>query len=121
MQRLRAAHYGVTCLDGQGAAGPVTVVLTIIPRKELAGVGAIIKGFDAGCFYSVDDVQSAEAGVFPASAGGLRNVVPGPLRDSAQLPIALVRPPRVRTGPLVRAAPRPAGVNDRGIPPARKT
>ena len=80
VQRLRAGHYGVTCIDGRGAAGPVTVVLTVIPRKELAGVVAIIKGFDPQCFYSVDDVQSAEAGVFPHRRGGLLDVVPGPLR-----------------------------------------
>jgi uncharacterized protein YebE (UPF0316 family) len=76
VERLRSAHYGVTCLDGRGAAGPVTVVLTVIPRKELAGVVAIIKGFDPHCFYSVDDVQAAESGVFPQARG----VLPGPLR-----------------------------------------
>jgi uncharacterized protein YebE (UPF0316 family) len=96
VERLRAAHYGATCLEGQGAAGPVTVVLTVIPRKELAGVVAIIKAFDAGCFYSVDDLQSAEAGVFPRERGGLRDAVPGPLRRlTACLPWALVRAPRV--------------------------
>ncbi|HKI36375.1 MAG TPA: DUF5698 domain-containing protein [Gemmataceae bacterium] len=95
-ERLRAAHYGVTSLEGRGAAGPVTVVLTVIPRKELAGVVAIIKGFDPRCFYSVDDVQSAEAGVFPRPRGGLRGVVPAPLlRLSARLPRALARPARV--------------------------
>jgi uncharacterized protein YebE (UPF0316 family) len=94
--RLRAAHYGVTCLEGQGAAGPVTVVLTLIPRKELTGVVAIIKGFDPGCFYSVDDVQSAEAGVFPEARGGFHRVVPAPLRRlTARLPRAFTRPARV--------------------------
>jgi uncharacterized protein YebE (UPF0316 family) len=92
VERLRAAHYGVTCLEGQGAAGPVTVVLTVIPRKELAAVVAIIKDFDPRCFYSVDDLQSAEAGVFPAERGGLRGVVPGPLRRlTARLPQAAAR------------------------------
>jgi len=87
VDRLRAAHYGVTCLDGHGATGPVTVVLTVIPRKELAGVTAIIKGFDPRCFYAVDDVQSAEAGVFPQGRGSLRGAVPGPLRRlTARLP-----------------------------------
>ncbi len=80
VERLRAGHYGVTCLEGQGSAGPVTVVLTVIPRKELTAVVAIIKGFDPDCFYSVDDVQSAEAGVFPQRRGG---AVPEPLRRLA--------------------------------------
>src|SRR5262249_13126900 len=96
VQRLRAAHYGVTCVEGRGAAGPVTVVLTVIPRKELAGVVAIVKGFDPRCFYSVDDVQSAEAGVFPQVRGGGRGIAPGPLRRlTARLPRALARRPRV--------------------------
>jgi uncharacterized protein YebE (UPF0316 family) len=87
VEQLRAAHYGVTCLDGQGSAGPVTVVLTVIPRKELTGVAAIIKAFDPRCFYSVDDVQSAEAGVFPQARRGLLAVVPGSLRRlAASLP-----------------------------------
>ncbi len=92
IERLRAGHYGVTCLEGQGATGPVTVVLTVIPRKELAGVVAIIKGFDPRCFYSVDDLQTAEAGVFPQGRG----IVPGPLRRlTARLPRPLFQPVRL--------------------------
>jgi uncharacterized protein YebE (UPF0316 family) len=107
VERLRAAHYGVTCLDGQGSAGPVTVVLTVIPRKELAGVVAIIKGFDPGCFYSVDDVQSAEAGVFPR-ARGVRGVVPSPLRLLASSPpSALLRQPRVEQARVCVQLPEP--------------
>ncbi len=94
--RLRAAHYGVTCLDGQGASGPVTVVLTVIPRKELPGVTAIIKAFDPRCFYAVDDVQAAEAGVFPQGRGSLRGAVPEPLRRlTAHLPRSFARSQRV--------------------------
>jgi len=112
VERLRAGHYGVTCLEGQGAAGPVTVILTVIPRKELAGVVAIIKDFDARCFYSVDDLQSAEAGVFPAERAGLRGTIPGPLRRlTAHLPRSLVRPPRAeraRVGVPFQGPARPS-------------
>jgi uncharacterized protein YebE (UPF0316 family) len=112
-ERLRAAHYGVTCLDGRGAAGPVTVVLSIIPRKELARVVAIIKDFDPCCFYSVDDVQSAEAGVFPQARGALLSFPPPLLRLRTRLPQILARPVRVeqarvslsRAEPLPRHAP----------------
>jgi uncharacterized protein YebE (UPF0316 family) len=111
VERLRSAHYGVTCIDGQGATGPVTVVLTVIPRKELAGVVAIIKGFDPRCFYSVDDVQSAEAGVFPRPRGGLRDVVPAPLRRlTAHLPRALVRPLRVEQARIAIPQESPSAI-----------
>jgi len=77
---LQAAEYGVTTVDAQGGTGPVKVVLTAVRRKELEKVVAIIKDFDANAFYSVDDLQSLEAGIFPAAKGRTRTIVPGPLR-----------------------------------------
>ena len=71
VQALAAAGYGVTRLDGQGATGPVRVVLTVVPRKELGRVVGLIKRFDPGVFYSVDDLHSAAAGVIPPRRGRL--------------------------------------------------
>lgn len=62
---LAARGYGVTRMDGRGANGPVEVVLTVVKRKELGRVVALVKRFDAGVFYSVDDLYSAAAGVSP--------------------------------------------------------
>jgi uncharacterized protein YebE (UPF0316 family) len=64
---LKAAKFGVTSLDAHGAKGPVQVILTVIPRKELARVVGILKTCDENVFYSVDDLQAAAAGVFPES------------------------------------------------------
>jgi uncharacterized protein YebE (UPF0316 family) len=77
---LHAADYGVTTIDAQGATGPVKIVFTIVRRKELEHVVSIIKAFDANAFYSVDDLQSLQAGVFPVPKGRLRGLVPVPLR-----------------------------------------
>jgi uncharacterized protein YebE (UPF0316 family) len=63
---MRAAGYGVTSQEGRGAAGPVRVVLTVVPRKELGQVTALIEAFDPDAFYAVEDVQAAAGGVFPA-------------------------------------------------------
>lgn len=62
---LRAAGFGVTLLSGQGANGPVQVIFTIVPRRELNSVLAILKRFDPAVFYSVDSLQSAAAGIAP--------------------------------------------------------
>jgi uncharacterized protein YebE (UPF0316 family) len=62
---LTAAGYGVTSMDGQGSVGPVRIVMTIIPRRELNRVIALLRGFDPNVFYSVDGLQTAAAGVFP--------------------------------------------------------
>jgi uncharacterized protein YebE (UPF0316 family) len=77
---LKAAEYGVTVIDGQGATGPVQVVSTVIKRKELENVLAIIKQFDGNAFYAVNELQSAAAGVFPAARGRLRSALPAGIR-----------------------------------------
>jgi uncharacterized protein YebE (UPF0316 family) len=79
-QNLRAAHYGVTCLPGQGATGPVQVLLTVVPRRELPALTAILKAFDSEVFYSVDSLQCAAAGVAPAPRHRLAALVPPAFR-----------------------------------------
>jgi uncharacterized protein YebE (UPF0316 family) len=73
---LRAANYGVTALDARGATGPVQFVFTVIKRKELTKVVALIRSFDPKAFYSVHDLQSAAEGIFPNGRERARNVIP---------------------------------------------
>jgi uncharacterized protein YebE (UPF0316 family) len=76
VENLRAAGYGVTCVDGQGSRGPVQIVLTVIRRKELDRVLGLVKRFDPKVFYSVDDLQSAASGVAPMSRRLAHGLVP---------------------------------------------
>lgn len=64
-ESLQAAEYGVTSMDGRGATGPVQIVFSVIKRKELAHVVAIVQRFDRRAFYSVDDLHTAAQGIFP--------------------------------------------------------
>jgi len=80
IKSLKAAEYGVTVIDAQGATGPVHVVSTVIKRKELDNVLTIIKQFDGSAFYSVNELQSAAAGVYPAARGRLRGALPAGIR-----------------------------------------
>ncbi len=73
---LKAAAYGVTSLDAQGATGAVQVILTVIPRKELANVVALLKACDPQVFYSVDDLQSAAAGIAAGPRVAPRKLLP---------------------------------------------
>lgn len=68
---LKAAGYGVTLVEGRGTLGPVQIVFTVIKRKQLPDVLAIIKKFDSKAFYSIDEVQAAAEGVFPTSGRGV--------------------------------------------------
>jgi uncharacterized protein YebE (UPF0316 family) len=88
---LRAEGYGVTCVPGHGATGPVQMVLTVVPRRMLERVTAILKAFDPGVFYCVDALQAAQAGVAPP-----------PRRLGALLPQALC--PALRLLPPLLAA-----------------
>jgi uncharacterized protein YebE (UPF0316 family) len=78
---LRKARYGVTRLAAEGVSGPVSVVLTVVPRGRVARVAAIIRQFDPKAFYSIEPVQTAESGVFPprepVAAAGLPSAVNG--------------------------------------------
>lgn len=72
---LRSASYGVTSLAGQGSSGPVQVILTIVPRRELPNVLGILERFDPDVFYSIDSLQTASSGVAPTPR---RRLVLGP-------------------------------------------
>jgi uncharacterized protein YebE (UPF0316 family) len=78
---LRSASYGVTCVDGHGATGPVQIVMTVVKRKQLAEVVALIEAHHPQAFYAVDEVQSAAAGIFPAGAKRRLAVLPSALRS----------------------------------------
>jgi uncharacterized protein YebE (UPF0316 family) len=79
IERLRYAGYGVTSIGAHGATGPVTIIFTVIKRKELTKVAAHIRAFDSQAFYSVDEIKETTAGIFPAAGGqakdGLRSLL----------------------------------------------
>lgn len=65
IESLRAAGYGVTAVDGEGASGPVKLIYTIVKRRDLPEVTAIIHQAHPHAFLSIEDVRSTEEGVFP--------------------------------------------------------
>jgi uncharacterized protein YebE (UPF0316 family) len=86
IDRLRESQFGLTLIDAAGATGPVTIILTIIQRRQLGQVVSLIHAFDPRTFYSVEDVQAAESGIFPATQSRSRwpaSLLPWPVRMSA--------------------------------------
>ena len=65
MQRLHDAGYGVTSVDGHGANGPVKLVYAVVKRKHVKDVTRIIHSISPKAFLTIEDVRSAEEGVFP--------------------------------------------------------
>jgi uncharacterized protein YebE (UPF0316 family) len=76
IESLQAAGFGVTSMDAEGGTGPVKIVFTVVRRKELERVVTIIKQFDAKAFHSVDELQAAAEGIFPATKGQLNGIAP---------------------------------------------
>jgi uncharacterized protein YebE (UPF0316 family) len=70
---LSVAGYGVTGVDGQGANGPVKLIYTVVKRKDLPVVLAVIHRTHPHAFLSIEDVRSTQEGIFPVhnnSGGG---------------------------------------------------
>jgi uncharacterized protein YebE (UPF0316 family) len=91
VQAIRASGYGVTCLPGQGATGAVHIILSVVPRRELAAVKAILNAFDPELFFCVDGLNSTTAGVGPAPRRGLSGFVPMLPDLRRQEPAAMAR------------------------------
>ena len=84
MDRLKGAGFVVTRMNAEGATGPVTVLTTIIPRRDRHQVELLIQEHAPGQFFVVSDVQETVSGVFPGRPG----VRPFPLVQSAGAKIA---------------------------------
>lgn len=65
--QLRLANFGVTSVLGQGAKGKVHVVMTVIKRRQLPEVVALIETHHPNAFYAVDELQSTNEGIFPVA------------------------------------------------------
>jgi uncharacterized protein YebE (UPF0316 family) len=64
-EALRAAGFGVTSVQGEGAQGAVTLLYTVVQRKNLEAVTRIVHETCPGAFFSVEEVRMAERGIFP--------------------------------------------------------
>ncbi len=66
-RKIHEAGFGATRIDGQGAAGPVKLIYTIVKRRHVNQVLAIIHATAPNAFVSIEEVRSTEKGIFPSS------------------------------------------------------
>lgn len=76
MAALTSHNFGITIMDAQGSKGPVKVILTVVKRKEIPMVRAILNQYKPNAFYSVEDIRNVSRGVFRSGNGdgGLDNL-----------------------------------------------
>jgi uncharacterized membrane-anchored protein YitT (DUF2179 family) len=60
------------------------MVFTVVRRKELETVLAIIRNFDPNASYSVDEIQEAGSGIFPENRR-VRGAIPSILQLSRRV------------------------------------
>lgn len=70
IDRLKQDGYGVTTLNAQGTTGQVNVIFTIVDRRKIPQVINIVKQCHPRAFYTIEDVKSANEGVFPITHKG---------------------------------------------------
>jgi uncharacterized protein YebE (UPF0316 family) len=66
IERLRMEGYGATYVDGHGAGGPVMLIYTVVPRKDLSRVVDLVQDVHPKAFFTVEELRSAQQGIFPA-------------------------------------------------------
>ncbi len=70
-EKLAAAGYGVTSVDAEGSNGHVKMIYTIIKRKELNNAITIINKCSTKMFYTIEDIRTANSGIFPSKRGNI--------------------------------------------------
>jgi len=65
VSRLRNAGFGVTAVEGEGTTGKVHLIYTIVKRRDVEQVLAIIHEIKPNVFVSIEEVRSTEKGIFP--------------------------------------------------------
>lgn len=65
VQLLNKNGYGATSVEAQGAKEKVYLIYIIIQRNDLKNVIGIIDRFNPKAFYTIEDVRSANEGIFP--------------------------------------------------------
>ena len=63
--QLNQANFGATLIHGEGVNGPVTIVQTIVNRKNIAKAESIVNQFDPDVFYVLSDTKTVQRGIFP--------------------------------------------------------
>jgi len=62
---LNEAGFGTTVVDGDGSAGKVKILYTVINRKTHEKAQKILMDFDPMIFYVIEDVRFVKSGIFP--------------------------------------------------------
>jgi len=64
VRHLNAKGFGSTMVHGMGATTELDIVESVVGRKNIKAVEALIKEFDPQAFYIMEDVRAKQRGIF---------------------------------------------------------
>lgn len=68
VNKIHEAGFGVTQLDAMGSHGPVKMIYTVVKRRNVEQVMTIIHTCNPNAFITVEEIRTAEKGIFPLAA-----------------------------------------------------
>jgi len=71
MKKIIDAGFGITSIKGKGATNEVTILFSVIKRKDLDSFLSIINESDKKIFYSVETAREAHLGIYPNTDAGI--------------------------------------------------
>jgi len=71
MKKIIDAGFGITSIKGKGATNEVTILFSVIKRKDLKSFLSIINESDKKIFYSVETAREAHLGIYPHTDTGI--------------------------------------------------
>lgn len=74
---INQSGFGATLVKGTGSVGQVDVVETVVDRKQMRTIESTINQFDNDAFYVIEDVRTAQNGIFPKTASLFQRWRPG--------------------------------------------
>jgi uncharacterized protein YebE (UPF0316 family) len=68
IKNLNKKGYGATMVEGEGSAGKVQLIYSIVSRENLPDVVSVIQEFNPKAFYSIEDIRKVSSGIFPSKS-----------------------------------------------------
>jgi uncharacterized protein YebE (UPF0316 family) len=65
IKQLKKCGNGLTIVDGQGSTGPVKIIFSVVPRKKMKEMIALVNSVEPSAYYTIENIESAREIVTP--------------------------------------------------------
>jgi len=69
IKSLRSLNFSATVVDADGPKGKVKIIFTVVNRQNISEVIKIVKKYNSGAFYSIEDIRKVSE-VLPSNGNG---------------------------------------------------